>query len=247
MKTVRYFFIFCAVLMSCFFLASCFSDEPAGKEVSIDGNEITEQEQDAVPSENGCYDREKIVVAGHADLTNDGINEKIVVDLSAAGETQEIILKIMNADGKTIWKESAGIPHAGWNSVYLCTVDGRNFLLRYNPYMNQGWGSYSYELFSIDDEGTENTVDEGEVSFDITGRTGEFDIEKMVSFYNKINEYLDKSILLLSTEQGEPEFSTESRIVTRREEYSWLYGAGIEFDENDSIKDKLLKYRENMK
>ncbi|AGC67378.1 hypothetical protein Cst_c03540 [Thermoclostridium stercorarium subsp. stercorarium DSM 8532] len=233
--------------MSCFFLASCFSDEPAGKEVSIDGNEITERELDAVPSENGYYDREKIVVAGYADLTNDGINEKIVLDLSAAEETQEIILKIMNADGKTIWKESAGIPHAGWNSVYLCTVDGRNLLLRYNPYMNQGWGSYSYELFSIDSDGTESTVDKGEVSFDITGRTGEFDIEEMASFYNKINEYLDKSILLLSTEQGEPEYSTESRIVTRREDFPWLYGAGIEFDENDSIKDKLLKYRENMK
>jgi len=67
-----------------------------------------------------------------------------------------------------------------------------------------------------------------------------------VSFHNKINGYLDKSILLLSTEQGEVEYSTEDKKITRKEEFFWLYGVDTEYDENDLLEDKLRKYRQNI-
>jgi len=67
-----------------------------------------------------------------------------------------------------------------------------------------------------------------------------------VSFHNKINGYLDKSILLLSTEQGEVEYSTEDKKITRKEEFCWLYGDDTEYDENDLLEDKLRKYRQNI-
>jgi len=250
-KKNKYLYVFLAVSMSCFFLVSCsFRNGTDNVNAANNAANGTEQpEMDVLPAkdgqENGIHDQDTVIVT-YADLTHDGVNEKIAVDVSSVEETQEAILKVLNDDGRVIWQESAGIPHVGWNSVYLCTVDGKDYLLRYNPYMNQGWGSYSYILFSIDAEGNEKIIDEDDVLFDITGQTDEFDIEKLVSFHNKINGYLDKSILLLSTEQGEVEYSTEDKKITRKEEFFWLYGVDTEYDENDLLEDKLRKYRQNI-
>ena len=52
--------------------------------------------------------------------------------------------------------------------------------------------------------------------------------------------------MLLSTEQGEVEYSTEDKKITRKEEFCWLYGDDTEYDENDLLEDKLRKYRQNI-
>jgi len=225
------------ILISCFFTAAC--------TVLNDNTDVPVDNagKDAEAGTGGHGD----IVIGYADLTHDGIDEKITVDISKIEETQEAILKILDDEGNIILKEPAGLAHAGWNSVYLCTIDDKDFLLRYNPYMIQGWGTYNYRLFSIDEQGTEIIADEDEIRFNITGQVEEFDIEKMASFHDRINEYLDKSVLLLSTEQGDNAYSTEDRKITRKEEYSWLYGGNTRYDENDSLKEKLRKYRDNIR
>ena len=180
------------ILISCFFTAAC---------TVLNDNTDVHVDNAGKDAEAGTGGHGDIVI-GYADLTHDGIDEKITVDIS----------KIEEGSAKI-----------------------------------QGWGTYNYRLFSIDEQGTEIIADEDEIRFNITGQVEEFDIEKMASFHDRINEYLDKSVLLLSTEQGDIAYSTEDRKITRKEEYSWLYGGNTRYDENDSLKEKLRKYRDNIR
>jgi len=242
----RYLIILCVIFMTCFYTAACTTIDRERQAAGVSMNDAAIQEINDSAAANDVHE-DTDIVSGYADLNHDGINEKLVVDISKVEESQEAVLKVLDAEDNVIWQESAWIPHAGWNSIYLCTVGGKDFLLRYNPYMIQGHGNYTYRLFSLDGQGTEKLINEGELDFSITGITDEFDIEKMVSFYNEINGYLDKSILLLSTEHGELEYGTLDRKITRKEEFSWLYDGTTEYDENDSLEDKLRKYKSNMK
>lgn|GEM_PF-1006048 len=243
----RYLYTFWLILILCFIAVACSTVNGNNDAAKAFVNDVSEEKtKGPVSSENGAGHQADII-SGYADLTHDGVKEKIAVDISKVDETQEAILKVLDDEGNIIWQESAWLPHAGWNSIFLCTIDGKDFLLRYNPYMIQGFGDYRYKLFSIDERGTEKVLKEGAVSFSITGEVDEFDIDKMVAFYNEINEYLDKSILLLSTEDGELAYSTENSKITRREEFSWLYDNKTEYGENDTLEDKLRKYKENMR
>lgn len=183
------------------------------------------------------------IIVGYADLTHDGVKEKIVVDISNIEKTQNAVLKIVDSENRSIWEEAAGIPHVGWNSLYLYTKDGKDYLLRYNPYMNQGMASYRYELFWIDEMGIEKNVSSDRLDFDTTIHGYPLDIAGMLSFADKINAYLSQSTLLLSTEGGKLTYSTETNKVVRTEQFSWLYDGDIKYDESDTLKERLEKYQ----
>lgn len=73
-------------------------------------------------------------------------------------------------DGKLIWSEEGYCVHAGYNALFLCVLDGEAYLLRYNPTMYQGVGTYGYRLFSLEN-GTETVVRESSVDFDTSKLT----------------------------------------------------------------------------
>lgn len=184
------------------------------------------------------------IVITYADITHNGMQEKITVDISNVIEKQEAILKIIDAENNIIWEERAGIPHVGWNSLFLYIKDGTVYLLRYNPYMNQGYGSYTYELFWIDEFWSVQTICSNTLDFSIKSREPSFNINMMISFVDEINGFLNQSILLFSTEGGELRYSTESSQIHRVEEFSWLYNCDIQYDEKDTLREKLEKYQE---
>lgn len=185
------------------------------------------------------------IVITHSDLTHDGNEEKVMIDVSQLKEKQTAILKVLDEKGNIIWEESAGIAHAGWNSIYLCTLNGEDYLLRYNPYIVQDIADYKYEIFYLDERGLEKNIDSNSLNFDITGCEHPLDVEKIVSFVDEINEYLSKSILLLSTQGAELVHSTSKDRIAKTEELSWLNDYDIEYDDHDSLKDKLEKYQEH--
>ena len=61
-------------------------------------------------------------------------------------------LRIWNAAEDLCWKEEAGASHTGENAVYTLKVDGQDYLLRYVPFMGQGYCTYHYQLFSLDEK-----------------------------------------------------------------------------------------------
>lgn len=215
--------------------------------VSIAGcqkpNASAEVPPDLVDITSGAKEEEIIIT--YSDLTHDGNEEKVMIDISQLKEKQTAILKVLDEKDNIIWEESAGTAHAGWNSIYLYTLNGEDYLLRYNPYIVQGIADYKYELFYLDENGSEKHKDFNSLHFDITGCEHPLDVEKIVSFVDEVNEYLSKSILLLSTQDSELVHSTSKDRIVKTEELSWLNDYDIEYDDHDSLKDKLEKYQEH--
>jgi len=107
-------------------------------------------------------------------------------------------------DDILLWVEEAGFSHVGWNSLYALHMDGEDFLLRYNPYMNQGAASYQFELFTLED-GAETVVHQERVEFDVNFGSSVhqyFEAEATANFLWAAGTLIDGSHLLMSTQQG---------------------------------------------
>lgn len=132
-----------------------------------------------------------------ADLDWDGEDEIISVEQKSSQIWELVVTKI---DGTELFREGAGTPHVGWNSLYLYTdSQGQASLLRYNPYTSTGQANYSYTLFTLED-GEEQVAAEGSVDFDV--REVPEMREQLIAFADEINSLLRHSALLLSTQDG---------------------------------------------
>lgn len=178
----------------------------------------------------------------NADLDRDGHQESIYLDKTKIESTHDITLRILESDGCEIWSESANIAHAGWDSLFLFEQDGEYYLLRYNPTMYQGFGSYVYTLFTLEG-GREKVYQTNTLEFDING-INELDIPKMISFADEVNALLGKSILLMSTKDGTYFFGPSAEPFY--ESYSWLDLTPELYEADDDLETRLKKYSDYM-
>ena len=146
---------------------------------------------------------------GSYDFDHDG--EPEIVELVTVGEDEGpsmedwYELRVWAGDNRLYWADSFARVHAGWGSCFACRVDGEDYLLRYLPTMCQGYASYTYELFFLDETGEEQVVREGSVSFDINFGSPmheEFDPAAIAVFLEEVHSLLEDSELLLTTEGG---------------------------------------------
>lgn len=100
-------------------------------------------------------------------------------------------------DGTPLYREAAGVAHAEQNARYACTVDGRDCLLRYNPWMGQGYCAYAYQLFSLDAAEEPVPLRENQVEFDVNWGVA------VDAFLAEVHGYLDGADMLLDTAFGE--------------------------------------------
>lgn len=115
-------------------------------------------------------------------------------------------VRVHTEDNGLYWSRSLHTSHPGWGSYFACRVDGEDYLLRYTPTMYQGFATYTYELFSLDETGEEQLTREGNVSFDINFGSPmheSFDPEAIAAFLEEVHAFLEDSELLLTTESGE--------------------------------------------
>lgn len=131
-----------------------------------------------------------------ADLDHDGEAESIRVRETAAGELYE--LEVVTKDGAVLWSREAGLPHVGWTSVLLYRRGDKDYLIEYLPAMNQGFGSYTCRMFSLEG-GQETEEDYRSLDFALPAWliTG-----KMRGFAENVNGWLGESTVLLSTLEG---------------------------------------------
>ncbi len=182
-------------------------------------------------------------ISFEADLTHDGSMDTIIVDTSRVAEEQTAFVSVVNEYGKTLWSNEAATAHAGWNSLYLTTIEGKDYILRYQPSMFQGIAAYEYDLFYLDNAGSELPYDSGRIEFSINPGKIDYEPKDLVSFAGKVNDYFKNSYLLLSTENGDVKYSTPQNKITGAENYSWLDGGGVTYD-SQVLLDKLIKYKE---
>lgn len=143
---------------------------------------------------------------GSYDFDHDG--EPEIVELAtvygdkARNEVGWYELRVRTPDNHLYWSRSLHESHPGWGAYFACRVDGEDYLLRYLPTMYQGFATYAYELFFLDEAGEEQAVREGRVEFDINFGSPmhrEFDPEAIAAFLEEVHGLTDSGQLLLTT------------------------------------------------
>lgn len=175
------------------------------------------------------------------DLTHDGTPDALAV--SYVEETEIWQLTVTDgATGDQIWSEEAAAPHAGWNAVFLCTLEGEDYLLRYNPTMYQGLCNYRYEVFWLAD-GEAVTADSGWVDFAINPSGGSFDPEAILAFLEQVNWYLSHSVQLMNTDENL--LSSFTRLG-RLEDDLWWLATWEDYDPEESTGENLSRYAQQL-
>lgn len=120
-------------------------------------------------------------------------------------------------------------------------MDDKQYLLGYNPAMFQGYCTYVYTLFTLEDD-KEKVIRTNKLEFDING-TKELDVTEMIDFADEINTLLGKSNLLISSNGGDFSFGLQSADLFF-ERFSWLDEYKELFTKEDSLESKLQKFSE---
>lgn len=120
--------------------------------------------------------------AAYVDLTHDGNNELVVVEMLGEDlETPLILSSVTDSisflsgrmrvfsviDGAVsqIFERQNHYAHVGWMQIYLYTDETGAYLFDYNPSMFQGYADYIYTLFSLDAKGEAVVKDSNSFSF----------------------------------------------------------------------------------
>ncbi len=148
------------------------------------------------------------------DLNHNGVAEEIRLTDIDNGQGQR--LEILEND-VLITSEEGYFAHAGWRSIFLCTLDGADYLLRYEPMMFQGVCTYSYTLSALSlTDSTETMVQSNSIDFDINFGSpthSDFDPEAIADFMDEINDLLSHSVQLLNTDSDLSDtFEKEGRL-----------------------------------
>ena len=158
-------------------------------------------------------------------------------------------LRVKNAAGDTLWTGTASPYHAGYNSYFACRLDGRDYLLQYNPSMYQGGCGYSYKLFCVGTDSEEITVRSSGVSFDINWAASyhSFDGAALADFMEEVNELLSHSTLLLSTDSALDDIDPNAPQDT----LWWLTAdssrhPGYTYDASKTLRENLMALEETM-
>ncbi len=133
-----------------------------------------------------------------ADLDHDGGKETFQVQEIEIGAVYQ--LDVLKQNGSTLWWEQTKLSADGWDSVFLYTEDGEDYLLQYSRTVEQEEAEYRYELYWIEN-GSKAVVSSGNLRFSTReDRLAAADQRyHRAKFAEQINSLLSKSRVLLST------------------------------------------------
>ena len=200
----------------------------------------SEELNELIYNNGNPYPRE--ILSDNLDLDHNGKSETMWLVTSEDGSAFALNCTGGAGDGEWSWFQTAYRPHVGWNALFLCRVNGEDYLLQYNPYMGGGVCQYSYELFYLQD-GREVVVQENQVDFDIIFNADYqeqhvFDPKAIAAFMDEVNALLADSTQLLNTDDGLlGTFEREGRL------YDSLWWLDDTRDEDLTLLENLLVYR----
>lgn len=204
-----------------------------------DGNEGRPRYTCAITTEQGqvigeTLERTVETLPETYDFDHDGQPE--TVEITSVGSAHT--LRVMDADGGTLWEEEAHCAHVGWTSIFACTIDGQDYLIRYLPTMYQGFADYSLQVFSLDAAGGEQVLHTNSVTWDCNFRMEEhqYDAKALTDFLWDVRGYLENSTLLLSTEDG----VFQSNVPGLQLEY-YPFGDLLGLDSRDALEEAVCE------
>lgn len=176
---------------------------------------------------------------GTWDLDRDGALQMVLLEDSGTGEVWTLTVR---KGEDTLWSETAGTPHMGWNSLLVLRLDGQDCLLRYQPWMGQGCAAYQYSVFVLDENGGEVPLRENSVAFDVNFGSPlheDFDPAEIAAFLSEVHSLLNASTLLLSTEGGQ--FRSGGSGANFREDFQF-WDEDCPYDEAGTLQENLKRY-----
>ncbi len=117
------------------------------------------------------------------------------------GDGDSGIVLFKNEAGDILYSEGAHTTRAGWNNIYLGEQDGTPFLMRVHIEDRDTYGSYDYQVFRLGEHGEILQIAGSSLTFDDDRIP--YDEEITGEWMAQMNAYLDRSHLLLSTQEGE--------------------------------------------
>ena len=180
------------------------------------------------------------------DLNRNGVPEAINV----VWQEDEMRYQLTVTEGdEVIFTQNAYAAHVGWNALFLYQKDGQSWLLRYTPMMYQGHADYGYRLFYLAEDGSEVTVQEHWIRFDVdfgSSAHGDFDPETIDAFLAEINALLSDSVQLMNTDGDLREaFELEGGLYHVPVFLRWREDSSY-YDESKTILENLIAYKFSM-
>lgn len=174
----------------------------------------------------------------------DGNGEKETVKITAAAaEDAKATVSVSDENGNVVWtKTFSGLAGTETPMLCLCEIDGNEYLLLYTVSTEDTSAEYSYKIFKPAD-GEDNAVYSAEASFNTaSGDKFSFDVDALASFAEKLNEYLEHSILLVTLSDGEILYGNGT-IKPQKEAFSFADEAGVGAED---IRGKLEAYLDSL-
>lgn len=163
---------------------------------------ILDKERGALAGQT--FEPVKEVLSDSWDFNHDGIAEIVEVTAMGIENGGPYTLSVTDIDGRVLWEEEAYRAHMGWTSIFACSIDGQDYLIRYLPTMYQGWADYEFQIFFLNAAGGEQIFYENHITWDCNFRMDghQYDVEALTEFLWDVRGYLENSTLLMSTEDG---------------------------------------------
>lgn len=166
-----------------------------------------------------------------ADLTHDGNDEKIIVELDPPDfeDDEHYRISVYDSNNNLIWSDDTiYIAHAGNKGYYLYdnNNDGEYYMLYWRPWLGGGSADFEYEIFSFDSTGNKITI-ESDSFFYNTMQTEQPPIE-FKGFITQVNSYLEKSFILIDTYNLELLYSTTDNKIGRLYPVNWDWETSLE-------------------
>lgn len=140
------------------------------------------------------------------DITHDGIEDTIKINIGmienpVQDSKEKYSFTVYSGQtGNVIWKKDIEASHIRCDGIYLYNDGNQDYLLEWEPYFGMGEAWYHYKAFSLTDVGDENVIDQDEFRYIIENDKGnEDDIPLLIAFVDKVNNYLNKSFVLVDT------------------------------------------------
>lgn len=197
----------------------------------------SEEPADATSGEDILLSEEEIR-ALRPDLTQDGTPDSLAVTYTKEEDLWRLTVTD-GATGKQIWSEEAATNYTGWSTLFLCTLESEDYLLRYNGTMGQGQCHYWYELFWLE-TGRTVTKDSGQADVSIAPGGESIDQESFLAFLEKLNGYLSHSVQLMNT-AGNWSAARLDPEEAQRDDLGWLTN-WEDYAPEESTEENLSRY-----
>ncbi len=132
-----------------------------------------------------------------------GVNEEIEaieVYTGSIGDGDSGYVIIRNTKGEIIHTEFVHTARAGWNNIYLGSIDGMDYLMTVHIEDRDNFGEYRYEVFRLDKDGLIVQIAGSRFSF---GDYYIYDDDLFKEWVTGLEYYLENSHLILSSQEGE--------------------------------------------